>query len=317
MSDRNMAVTNPCVQNACGEHSGNMSIIPVEFSEIAALCTATEDAIGGVMQLCISDHRTLHTGLCVGRDHTTWIKGRVKDCGLVEGHDYEVFPETGENPLGGRPGKVYRLSLHAAKEIAMMEGNDKGKLVRRYFIWVEENARRLVETARASIQRRERAPRLPSPNTVFRDYMRTMKMLGFDASEAALAANRATVAETGKDILETAGVKALVAPSGSPHLSPSDIGAELAALTGGPVLSGQKVNTLLLRYGFQEKGASKAAPWMPTEKGERFKHWTVTGKKHSDGTSVNWLRWNASIVSELAAVMAAESHSPSVQTIQH
>ncbi|SMF90888.1 KilA-N domain-containing protein [Azospirillum oryzae] len=158
-------------------------------------------------------------------------------------------------------------------------------------------------------------PRLPSPNAVFRDYMRTMKMIGFSASEAALAANRATVADTGKDILETAGVKALSAPAGSPHLSPSDIGAELASLTGGAVLSGQKVNSLLMRYGFQEKGATKATPWVPTEKGDPFKEWTVTGKKHRDGSSVNWLRWKADIVPALVAAMSA---TPSTDTtIQH
>lgn len=158
-------------------------------------------------------------------------------------------------------------------------------------------------------------PRLPSPNAVFRDYMRTMKMIGFSASEAALAANRATVADTGKDILETAGVKALSAPTGSPHLSPSDIGAELASLTGGAVLSGQKVNSLLMRYGFQKKGATKATPWVPTEKGDPFKEWTVTGKKHRDGSSVNWLRWKADIVPALVAAMSA---TPSTDTtIQH
>jgi len=287
------------------EQSRNTLIIPDEFREIASLCVAMEDTIGSARQLCIPDHRTLHTGLKVGRDHTTWIKGRVADCGLVEGRDFEVFTETGENPSGGRPAKIYRLSLHAAKQIAMMEGNETGKLVRSYFIWVEENTHRMVDAVRQTVHRRERAPRLPSPTATFREYMRTAKLLGFDTNQAALCANRAAVTVTGVDVLATMGASSLIAPRQEPHLSPTEIGRKLSDLLNGTTLSAQKVNGLLDRHGFQEPDAHGPARWRPTEKGAAFGVWVDVGKATGHGTAVSQLRWREGIVAELVAAMAA------------
>ncbi len=112
--------------------------IPPEFSEIAAICTATEVEIGGRQMFGIADARDLHAGLKVKRDYTTWMKDRIDRFGFVEGEDFEVFTKSGENPLGGRPAKEYTLSLDMAKELSMVENNEQGRLARRYFIWTEK-----------------------------------------------------------------------------------------------------------------------------------------------------------------------------------
>lgn len=106
--------------------------------------------------------RDLHGFLKVGRDFTTWIKGRIEQYGFVEGQDYllaktgeqvlssvkptsiEVLPKMGEN-LGGRPSIDYHLSLNMAKELAMVENNAQGREVRRYFIQMEAEALALLE----------------------------------------------------------------------------------------------------------------------------------------------------------------------------
>lgn len=49
-----------------------------------------------------------------------------------------VFTEFGENSKGGRPKKEYALTLDAAKELSMVEGNEKGKQARKYFIACEK-----------------------------------------------------------------------------------------------------------------------------------------------------------------------------------
>lgn len=81
--------------------------------------------------------RELHVFLESKRDFSNWIKSRIEKYGLVENQDYEVFDKFGENPSGGRPSIEYALSVDAAKELSMLEGNEKGKLARRYFISVE------------------------------------------------------------------------------------------------------------------------------------------------------------------------------------
>jgi anti-repressor protein len=59
----------------------------------------------------------------------------------MEGEDFEVFAKTGENPQGGRPAKEYVISLDMAKELAMVERNEKGKQARQYFIECERKAK--------------------------------------------------------------------------------------------------------------------------------------------------------------------------------
>lgn len=121
--------------------------IPQEFQAIASICTATEVEIGGRQQIGLRDARDLHAGLNVGRDFSTWIKGRIEEYDLAEGRDYEVSqsPNLGigeAGHTGGKPTKTYRLTLSVAKELAMVEGNEIGKLVRRYFLWCEDRATR-------------------------------------------------------------------------------------------------------------------------------------------------------------------------------
>lgn len=113
--------------------------IPAEFAEIAAICIASEGMIGNRSALTVNA-RDLHTGLQVRRDFSNWIKGRVEKFSFQEGVDFDVSANSGENPLGGRPGKEYRLTLDMAKELSMVENNDQGRLARRYFIWREQQA---------------------------------------------------------------------------------------------------------------------------------------------------------------------------------
>ena len=77
----------------------------------------------------------LHEVLGVKSKFADWIKNRLNDCEAIENKDYEPFSKNLEN--GGRV-KEYIIKLDIAKEMAMLERNEKGKQVRRYFITVEE-----------------------------------------------------------------------------------------------------------------------------------------------------------------------------------
>lgn len=84
--------------------------------------------------------RELHSFLESKRDFSNWIKDRIEKYGFIENQDFEVFNKFGENPNGGRPQIEYALSIDCAKEISMVEGNEKGKQARRYFIECEKKA---------------------------------------------------------------------------------------------------------------------------------------------------------------------------------
>lgn len=77
---------------------------------------------------------------CLGskRQYTDWIKGRLIECDAVENEDFQSFSQKNEKPNGGRPSTEYIIKLDTAKEIAMLERNNMGKQVRRYFINVEK-----------------------------------------------------------------------------------------------------------------------------------------------------------------------------------
>jgi len=93
--------------------------------------------------------RELHLFLESKQEFTNWIKGRIKKYGFIENVDFEVFDNFIKNPDGGRPLSEYALTLDTAKELAMVEGNAKGKEARQYFIACEK---KLKEVARPQFQ---------------------------------------------------------------------------------------------------------------------------------------------------------------------
>lgn len=53
--------------------------------------------------------RDLHSFLQIGKDFSTWIKVQFDRCDLSENIDFQVIPQKGENPNGGRPTIEYAL----------------------------------------------------------------------------------------------------------------------------------------------------------------------------------------------------------------
>ncbi|EEQ2115517.1 phage antirepressor Ant [Escherichia coli] len=86
--------------------------------------------------------RDLHGFLEVGKDFSNWIRARLNEYGFVENLDYILFsPNLAKTP--GRRRKDYHLTLDTAKELAMVERNEKGRQIRRYFIECEKKLRNI------------------------------------------------------------------------------------------------------------------------------------------------------------------------------
>lgn len=85
--------------------------------------------------------RDLWVALESKQDFSTWIKARLEQAYAVENEDYGVFHKAVENLKGGRPLLEYALSLDLAKNISMLERNEKGNQIRKYFISCEKQLR--------------------------------------------------------------------------------------------------------------------------------------------------------------------------------
>jgi len=83
--------------------------------------------------------RDLHEFLENGDKFTTWMKERINQFGFIENQDFVSYSANAEKPQGGRPSIDYFLSLDMAKELSMVERNEKGKQARQYFIQCEKN----------------------------------------------------------------------------------------------------------------------------------------------------------------------------------
>lgn len=83
--------------------------------------------------------RDLHAFLESKQDFSTWIKNRIDKYDLVENVDYVAAPQIYGTANGGHSTRLeYALTIDAAKELSMVEGNEKGKEARRYFIACEK-----------------------------------------------------------------------------------------------------------------------------------------------------------------------------------
>lgn len=89
--------------------------------------------------------RDLHAFLGNKRDFSTWIKDRIKSYDFIEGVDFQSFTEIVEREVGATTRIEYVLSVDMAKELSMLEGNDRGKQARQYFIACENMARTFLE----------------------------------------------------------------------------------------------------------------------------------------------------------------------------
>ncbi len=84
--------------------------------------------------------RELHEFLESKQDFSDWIKARIDKYGFIEDEDFTII--LGKSN-GGRPSKEYILKLDVAKELSMVEGNDKGRQARKYFIECEKRYKEL------------------------------------------------------------------------------------------------------------------------------------------------------------------------------
>ncbi|EAI6891623.1 phage antirepressor Ant [Campylobacter coli] len=75
------------------------------------------------------------------QDYSNWIKNRISHYNFIENQDYIIEIVYTK----GRPRKEYYVTLDMAKELCMVENNEKGRQARRYFIDCEKRLKNLEQ----------------------------------------------------------------------------------------------------------------------------------------------------------------------------
>ncbi|WP_375608817.1 MULTISPECIES: antA/AntB antirepressor family protein [unclassified Bartonella] len=93
--------------------------------------------------------RDLHAFLEAKRDFSNWIKDRISRYNFIEGQDFVKTQDLRSPNLASAKSRSviainYHLTLEMAKELSMVERNEKGKQARQYFIECERRAKQVV-----------------------------------------------------------------------------------------------------------------------------------------------------------------------------
>ena len=78
--------------------------------------------------------RELHEAIQSKQQFTDWIKNRLLKYGFIENQDYIKIT----TKVGNATAYDYFITLDVAKELCMVENNEKGREARRYFIEAEK-----------------------------------------------------------------------------------------------------------------------------------------------------------------------------------
>lgn len=127
-------------------------------------------------------------------------------------------------------------------------------------------------------------------------FMQAAKAFGFEGNQAMLSADKAIKAITGISPLGLMGHTHLIAPKQEVLLTPTDIGNRLGA-------SAAIINTILDASGLQNSYRDLKGRLCHelTEAGKAFGEYLDTGKKHTDGTPIRQIKWNASVIDVINA----------------
>ena len=116
--------------------------------------------------------RDLHEALQVKTAYKDWFP-RMCEYGFVEGRDFCSFLS---ESTGGRPAQDASLTIDMAKELCMIQRNEKGKLARQYFIQIEKDwnspekiMARALKLAKDKIMRLETKVEEDKPKVLFAD----------------------------------------------------------------------------------------------------------------------------------------------------
>lgn len=246
-------------------------------NELIPLSTS---AIGG-QQIQTVNARELHAFLEVKSKYADWIKNRITDFGFSENQDFCTVSKILEN--GGKS-KEYHISLDMAKELSMVERNEKGKQARQYFIRCEK----LLKTT-VSLVKTVEENKVGAYFAIARHMVAMVNVSPERATAAALAAIRE---DTGLATEAYRATLPAVEPKNLADLNATAVGKEVG-------LRASEVNLKLAELGLIEKDLSGKG-WKLTAKGTEYGE---TRPYMNHGHAGYDIKWRKSVVELLRRTM--------------
>lgn len=117
----------------------------------------------------------LHEILAVKSPYREWSQRRLKDCDALEKEDFQAVEISTPS---GQIKKDHIIKIDTAKEMAMLERNEKGKQVRRYFIQVEKKFKEKKASKKIQGEKKEK---LPSVNMMVKNIKEALHDAGVDS----------------------------------------------------------------------------------------------------------------------------------------
>lgn len=118
--------------------------------------------------------RDLHEFLEVETRFNDWFH-RMCEYGFAENHDFRFYSKM-SNTSGGRPAQDAQITIDMAKELCMLQRNEKGKQARQYFIQLEKDwnspekvMARALQIANKKLQVLEAQAEEDKPKVLFAD----------------------------------------------------------------------------------------------------------------------------------------------------
>lgn len=166
----------------------------------------------------------LHEVLGVRTPYKDWSSRRLLDVDAIENEDFEAAQICAPS---GQTKKDHIIRLDTAKEMAMLERNEKGKQVRRYFIQVEKKFKAGKTSKKVQSPKKEK---LPSVNMMVKNIKEALHDAGVDSkyiaaevvriySDSGYPVNAPVISDTPKlwDCTTIAKEIGIYSESGRPH----------------------------------------------------------------------------------------------------
>lgn len=122
----------------------------IKKSSYAEMLPVIKGNINGQLINCVSA-KALHSALGVKRNFAAWFGDRTNQYEFIKNQDYFTveslsYPKSDSAKSRQQLTKDYHLTISTAKELAMVERTEQGRLIRQYFIKCEEALHKVAPT---------------------------------------------------------------------------------------------------------------------------------------------------------------------------